>query len=289
MESFQLYISQESIAMEANKILSSSLLDLVFDARNKDYGAYELRKHYNKRITTALMSAGVIALLSIGGTLWARNSGSNEDARIKTTVVTIEDIKPEEEQKALPPPEKMPEPEPVRTEKLTPPQIVPDEQVKEPPPTQEDLANAKIDVVKQDGVDFNQVAKPSDLDGNTGIIEAKKEPEPEIWTKVEIDAEFPGGIKKWLQFLERNCNGQVASDNGAPAGRHTVVLKFVVDETGTVSNIQPLTKLGYGMEEEAIRVLNKAAKMKWTPAFQNQRYVKAWRTQPITFLVQGDD
>lgn len=275
--------------MEANKILTSSLLDLVFDTRNKDYGAYQLRKTYNKRISAALISAGAFVLLVVGGTIWARNSGSKKDDQWKASTVTIEEIKPQEEEpKPIPPPEKLPEPEPVRTEKLTPPKLVPDEEVKEPPPTQEDLANAKIDVVKQEGVDFNNVAKPSDIDGNTGIIEVKKEVEPEIWTKVEVDAEFPGGIKKWLQFLERNCNGQIASDNGAPAGEYRVLLKFVVDESGTVSDVQALTNHGYGMEQEAIRVLQKAAKMKWTPAFQNNRHVKAWRTQPITFQVQAE-
>ena len=75
-------------------------------------------------------------------------------------------------------------------------------------------------------------------------------------------------------------------DNDAPAGSYTVIIQFVVDTDGSISDIKALTNHGYGLEQEAIRVIKKATK--WEPAFQNGRHVKAYRKQPITFQVEGE-
>ena len=89
--------------MEANKILSADILDLVFEGRNKDYGAYELRKTYNKRIIGALVITASIALLALLGSVLASTfKGKEEKLDIKE--VTIQDLKQEEEKKDLPPP-----------------------------------------------------------------------------------------------------------------------------------------------------------------------------------------
>ena len=87
--------------MEANKILQADILDLVFEDRNKDYGAYQLRKTYNKRIMTALIITGSVALLALLGSILASelNSTAKDDIEIKE--VTIQDIKQEEEIKEL--------------------------------------------------------------------------------------------------------------------------------------------------------------------------------------------
>ena len=100
---------------------------------------------------------------------------------------------------------------------------------------------------------------------------------------VEKEAEFPGGDKAWMKFLTNNLNGQVPLDHEAPAGKYTVWIQFIVDREGSVSDLKALTNNGYGMEEEAMRVLRKVPK--WTPALQNGRNVKAYRKQPITFVV----
>ena len=87
-------------------------------------------------------------------------------------------------------------------------------------------------------------------------------------------------------LLERNLNGSVATDNNAPDGRYSVVVQFVVDVEGNVSDIKTLTNHGYGLEAEALRVLRKAAK--WEPAIQNGKKVKAYRKQVIVFEVTGE-
>ena len=123
------------------------------------------------------------------------------------------------------------------------------------------------------------------LDGDKGVIEVQttKVPDEPFWV-VEIDAKYDGN---WGRFLERNLNGEVPINNGAPAGSYTVIIQFVVDIDGSISDIKPLTNHGYGLEQEAIRVIKRSTK--WEPAIQNGRQVKAYRKQPITFRVEAEE
>jgi len=100
---------------------------------------------------------------------------------------------------------------------------------------------------------------------------------------IEKEAHFPGEEKSWRTFLEKNLNPEVPIRNRAPEGMYTVMVQFVVDKDGRISDIKPLTKFGFGMEEEVIRILTKSPK--WVPAFQFGRTVKAYRKQPVTFMV----
>jgi len=208
---------------------------------------------------------------------------------IKMAEVTIEEIKQEEKKENEPPPPPPPpkqEPPPkVEMKAFTPPKVVKDEEVREPPPAVEELKETKIGTVNQEGIkDMGIVTPPVVVDAGKGIVEVKKpEPEPEIFTKVEIDASYPGGAGAWRNFLERNLRGETPVDNGASPGNYTVIIQFVVDVAGNVSDVKPLTSLGFGMEQEAVRVLKKSGK--WKPAIQNGREVKAYRKQPITFQV----
>jgi len=274
--------------MEANKILSADILDLLFENRNKDYGAYDLRKTYNRRITRALIITASVALLAIGGSILASSLDSSNNKKVKINEMTLQDIKQEEEKKEPPPPPPpKQEPPKVEMKQFTPPVIKKDEEVEKPPPPQEELKEAKIDVINQEGIKDDQIATPTQIDEGKQVIEEKKEDdENKIFDKVEIEASFPGGDSKWRQYLERNCNGQVASDNGAAEGTYQTVVQFVVDKEGNISDVKALTNHGFGMEDEAMRVIKKGPK--WKPAVQNGRQVKAYRKQPITFLVTGE-
>ncbi len=276
--------------MEANKILSADILDLIFEDRNKDYGAYELRKTYNRRITRALIITASIAALALGGSVLSSSLKSKKDGKVKMQEVTLQDIKQEEEKKVIPPPPPPPKVEPPKVEmkQFTPPVIKKDEEVEKPPPPQEELKDVKIAEINQEGIKDDNIATPVVIDEGKQIIEEKKEDpdENKIFDKVEIEASFPGGDSKWRRYLETNCNGQVATDNGAPEGTYTTIIQFVVDKEGNISDVRPMTNHGYGMEEEAMRVIKKGPK--WTPAVQNGRSVKAYRKQPITFQVLGE-
>jgi protein TonB len=275
--------------MEANKILSSDFLDLLFEDRNKDYGAYNLRKTYNKRITKALIITASVAALAIGGSLLASELKPKE-GKVKIQEVTLVDVKQQEEKKIIPPPPPPPpkvEPPKVEMKQFTPPVIKKDEEVEKPPPPQEELKEAKIDVINQEGIKDENIATPVVIDEGKQIVEVKKvEDENKIFDKVEIEASFPGGDGKWRQYLERTLNASTPVDNGAPEGTYTTVIQFVVDKEGHISDVRAMTSHGYGMEEEAIRVIKKGPS--WKPAVQNGRQVKAYRKQPITFQVTGE-
>lgn len=106
------------------------------------------------------------------------------------------------------------------------------------------------------------------------------------FTKVEEEATFPGGNNAWRKFLEKNLNASVPSDNDAPAGLYKVIIRFIIDKDGSTSGINAETKEGFGMEQEAIRVIQ--ASGKWVPAVQNGRPIKAYRRQPISYIIENE-
>lgn len=273
--------------MEANKILSSDILDILFEDRNKEYGAYQLRKTYNRRILRALLITASIALLAFLGSILAKSINKSNN-NIKVREVTLQDIKQEEEKKVIPPPPPPPKQEPPKVEmkQFTPPKIVKDEEVQKPPPEQQELKEAKIDVVNQEGIKDLNIATPTQIDEGKKVIEEKKDDENKIFEKVEIEATFPGGDAAWKRYLERNLSNFNPADNGAPAGTYTVYVQFVVDKEGAISDVRALTNYGYGMEDQAVKVIKKGPP--WTAAIQNGRKVKAYRKQPITFVVQEE-
>ena len=107
-----------------------------------------------------------------------------------------------------------------------------------------------------------------------------------VFEKVDVEATFSGGEAAWRRFLEQNLNPNVPVENGAPVGIYTVIVQFVVDKTGAVSDIKTLTNFGYGMEQEVMRIMKKSPM--WTPARQNNSTVKAYRKQPIVFVIEDE-
>jgi protein TonB len=278
--------------MDANKILTADMLDLIFENRNKEYGAYQLRKTYPRRITRAVIITIAMAVAALLISLLAGSLDKGKKEKVTIREVELQNIKQEEEKKfepPPPPPPKPPEPPKIEMTKFTPPKIVKDEEVKkeEIPPVQEELKDTKIDVITQEGIKDAGIVVPVQIDEGKKVIEEKKDDdENKIFEKVEIEASFKGGESAWRKYLERNLNANTPVDNGAPEGTYTVIIQFVVDRDGTISDVKPLTKRGYGMEEEAMRVIKKGPP--WEPAIQNGRKVKAYRKQPITFIVTGD-
>ena len=276
--------------MEANKILQSDVLDILFEDRNKAYGAYELRRSYNKRIRVALLATLGLLIVAFGASLLSKAVTPSED-KLEVRDVVLEDIKQEEPKPEPPPPPPPPKQEPPKVEmtKFTPPVIVKDEEVKKEdvPPEVEKLEDTKIDIISQEGIKDEGIAVPV-VDEGKAVVEAPKDETnyDQTFTKVEVEAQFPGGLGAWQKYVQRNVNGQVASDNGAPAGSYTVYVQFIVDKEGNISDVKALTNHGYGMEEEAIRAIKRGPK--WTPAIQNGRNVKAYRKQPITFVVSEE-
>jgi TonB-dependent SusC/RagA subfamily outer membrane receptor len=124
----------------------------------------------------------------------------------------------------------------------------------------------------------------SDLNEVTVVGYGKKnEDSNKIFIKMEKEPEFPGGTVAWQSFLQRNLKASVPTDKGAPSGSYTVTVQFIVDIQGNVSSIVPLTKHGYGMEEEVVRLIKTVSK--WMPGVQNGHNVNAYKKQNVTFVV----
>ncbi|MBO9594561.1 MAG: energy transducer TonB [Niabella sp.] len=104
--------------------------------------------------------------------------------------------------------------------------------------------------------------------------------EPEIYTKVDQDARYPGD---WLHYLTTNLRGEVPVEGGADPGNYQTIVQFVVDVEGNVSDAKIIKDPGFGMGNEALRVIKKSGK--WKPAMMNGKNVKAYRKQPITFQI----
>ncbi len=280
---------KEKLTMEANKILQTDFLDLLFQDRNKAYGAYELRRSYNKRMLTALLVTCAIGTLLFFSSFLAdakvKNAGGYYIDPVDLSRVPDESIPPPP---PPPPPPRTKVPPNVQMARVTPPQIVKDEDFNKEdlPPDMNSLDNTQIGLVSRDGVHSADGAIPV-IDDRKGILVIKDEVSShEPLMKVEVEAEFPGGTSAWRKFLERNLSADVAISAGAPPGSYTVVVQFIVDKDGAVSEVKAHTRHGYGLEEEAVRVIKRSGR--WTPAIQNGRQVKAYRKQPVTFMVTED-
>ena len=107
-----------------------------------------------------------------------------------------------------------------------------------------------------------------------------------VFTRVETEAAFPGGDAAWRNYLQKNLNGNIPVDNGAPMGLYYVLVQFIVSRDGSVSDLTALTNAGFGTEQEVMRLIKNSGK--WIPALQNKRKVNAVRMQPVSFLVESD-
>lgn len=279
--------------MEISKILSSDVIDIVFDGRNKLYGAYDLRKTYPRRLEEAVLITIAICIFVIGTHQLFFTSPPKENIQMLVKDVSLEDLKQNDEKKAepLPPPPPPPKQDIPKVEisKFTPPIIVKDAQVKEEDEVKEvaKLADTKIGSINQEGVkDIGLVTAPPVEAKGTAVIQAPKEQAEDydkVYTVVEIPAEFPGGKVEWQKYLERNLNSNLPIDNGAPPGKYVVTLTFIVDRNGAISNVEAQNDPGYGTKEEAIRVIKKGPN--WKPAVQNGRNVIYRHIQNIVFVV----
>ncbi len=274
--------------MEINKILSADILDIVFDGRNKQYGAYELRKSYNKRLTKAIIFTVALVLFAFIGTVLSSMISKNAPEEIEVLDTQMAEVKKNDAPPPPPPPPpppKAPPPPEINQVKFTPPKIVKDEEVKEDEKIEEIKEDQVISTKTVESDNKDQIVQAPVEEKGTQIVEApKSNDEDKIFTKVENEAQFPGGQAAWVRYLQKNLNPNAPIDNGAPGGTYQVIVKFIVSKDGTISDVQAETKHGYGMEAEAIKIIKKGPK--WTPALQNGRNVNAYRRQPITFVVE---
>lgn len=274
--------------MNTATISGNDFLDILFKGRNKDYGAYELRRKYDKRVRNAIMGTASIALVIIGGYTVSNHL-------MASVTVTRPAPPPVTTLRLIEPIEKMPTPQPpvlpssnpaplkptIRATTLT---IVRDNQVSpdDEPPRLDEMVNKAIGVSNTAG-DVDGVDAPSLLGPGTGVVEipvAKERDPDEIFRFVEIPPSFPGGVEALAKYLGNNIRyPHVAAENGIEG---IVVVQFVVDREGNVNEVKVITPAkGGGLEQEASRVIK--AMPKWKPGKQNGRYVSVLYSIPVNF------
>jgi protein TonB len=268
--------NDKTINMDANNILTANLLDIIFDGKNKDYGAYELRKTYNKRISISLViTTGFISILIIGSVIANSYSPQNSNF-ISGPDIVIEPPPPPE----LPPPPPTPiPPPPIATIAYPPPLIVKDNLVIKPPPEIKELTDARIDLKTVEGPkDIGIINPPLDVKG-TQVIEKPrhKENEDSVFIDVQIEASFPGGAAEWSKYVSKAVQKNIDEFEESDFG--VCVVKFIVDKAGKVSQVEATTMKGTKLAEIATNAIRKGPN--WIPAQQNGRYVNAVRLQPV--------
>jgi periplasmic protein TonB len=265
--------------METNKILSADVLDILFEGRNKEYGAYALRKGYNGRLGRSLLVMGgvVVVLFSFG---FVNGRGAHVLKPPAPDSVVLVSIEPKE---ALPPPPPPVHVQQVATVRDVTIRIVPDDVKTDPIPENKDLDSARIGKVTVAGPADDVVGPPEPVGKGVGnVVETPKAEDDAPYTVVEIESTYPGGLPAWARFLNKSFRYPDAAQSNGTQG--TVMVRFIVDKEGNVSDVEAISGPDQdGLREEAVRVIKKSGK--WVPAVQNGRNVKSYKRQPVVFKI----
>ena len=278
-------------------LTSKEWRDIVFADKNKDFGAYVMRQESDKRHNRAFifLIAGLAALIGIIIVWGIYSDKMAEKAAIeakmqaeKMLAAQLEQMEQQEEEE--------PEPEEQKVEIEIP--EVPQEVLATVQVTQiaivDDVKNEVMDmedqkedntargVVNQEGSD--------DADKFQAVQEAVvvKEPEPEkpkeeeVFVAVEQQAEFPGGMAALMKWLSNNIRYPEAAQQNDVQGR--VIVKFIVEKDGSVSQAQIVKGVDKDLDKEALRVVNKMPK--WQAGKNNGVAVRSYFTLPVQFRLQ---
>lgn len=258
--------------------LNVDIIDIVFKNKNKEYGAYYLRKTYSKRLIQSMIAViGLVVFILLSYFIDSNVKSKSRVLEVKEVkLADIQDIPQDLQPPPPPPPQEQPKVEVKKftelllekKEDLKPTEIKPDINLDE-------LVDANIGKVDVEGVKTTTLAAPTTSDENY------------VFTEVSDPAGPEGGFPAWTKYLRRNLNASVGVDNGAPAGRYTVIVRFIVERDGRITDVKTVGKKnGYGMEEEAMRVFREGPP--WRPGQQNGKVVRSYFTQNVTFVVEVD-
>lgn len=271
-------------------LISNEWADLVFQGRNKVYGAYQLRRGTSKRnIVSMIFVAAVAAVAYLG--LAAYNSYQEAqkakfEAEMEASLLDAKKEAKVEKKTETPKVEQVQKVEKVKSSiAFTPPVIKKDSEVKpeEEMKTQDELKETKTAIGAFD-------VKGNDDAGGTVLkaVEKIAAPEPpkheeeqnKIFEVVEQQPQFPGGsVNGWL--ADHIKYPVVAAENGI-SGR--VVVQFVVERDGSVSQVRVVRGVDPSLDKEAQRVISSMPK--WIPGKQNGQAVRSRFTVPVTFRLQ---
>ncbi|GGF16170.1 energy transducer TonB [Hymenobacter cavernae] len=267
-------------------LLTATLDDIIFERRNKAYGAFVLRRLYNRHLATAITIASVLCFLLVAipmlvQQLWPAELAARPPKEDPINLTHI----------VLPPKPVQPT---VRSESVHPPMV----RVLSQPTAPKVVANDKVKPepknieVAPPVVPPGAIAGPEDLPGDidataTGPAstagngaDTKEGTAPAApFVYAEVMPEFTGGTEALRRYMQRNLHYPSAALANSVAGQ--VFVSFVVNTDGSISNVEVLKGLGFGTDEEAARVVRNMPA--WKPGRQNSHAVAVRYTLPITF------
>jgi protein TonB len=273
--------------MDNSQIARASLNDLVFEGRNKAYGAYVLRRLYNRHVTRALLIAVALFALLVFIPTIARMFSSNEvnddEKMLKENVLMeappLDQTKPPP---PPPPPDAPPPPPPkLSTIKFTPPVVKKDEEVRkvEEIPDQKELEDKVVATATVKGNTDNPNLEGLEGEGNAVVAEVV---DTKVYTYVEQMPVFPGGQEALLQYIGKNIKYPAMALRNQIEGK--VFVAFTVNPDGQVQDVKVTKPLGGGCDEEAVRVIKTLPR--FSPGKQNGRAVSVSFTVPVTFAIR---
>jgi len=262
-------------------------LDLVFKNRNQAYGAYELRKN-NAGTTVKAFFYAVVFFSCLIITPWLihqiskTNTAEENNEQVKIIEVNllarIKELKPEKKTitKATSKPVQA---KIIQYANLN---VVPENQTESDIPIQGRFHGAVIRKRNIDGgmgLNLNPIEIQEEASCTTGSSAPAENMELHTLDGIENYPEFPGGHSAFIKFLSRNLKYPANAVERGIEGK--VLISFIIEKNGRLSNIKILRGIGYGCDEEAIRVLEKSPE--WKPGIQNKQKVRVAYTLPINF------
>ncbi|WP_461789191.1 energy transducer TonB [Pedobacter sp.] len=265
-------------------LFNKEWIDVVFAKKNKAYGAYELRQTNASNTTKSLFIASAIfVFLFLAPRLYALIKGLvPEPPPEKVTEVVMQPPPPINPEVQTPPPVEPPPPKQDQV-KFPPPIVKPDNLVRdEQPPTVEDLKKADPG---QKTIEGDPTAEPVQITtAGEGPKQAVVVEDNNVYNFVSMEnpPAYPGGIEKFYKFLGDNIKyPPMAAENNIQGN---VFVSFTVEKDGSLTDIKIDRKLGYGTDEEAVRVLKLSRR--WNPGMQNGKPVRVKYNIPIKFSLQ---
>lgn len=257
-------------------IYKQKWIDMVFEGKNKAYGAYVLRKE-NPKVTLIALFIGAAIFASLLALPMLDWSSDNDEVEEKVTMVDMAKLAapPVEEPKPLIPPPPPPPPAPKIDEvKFVKPKVVEKEKVVEEIKTIEELKDKNVGAKDVKGRDDGKIV--IDAPSGEGDKDVKIVEDNTVYNAVEVKPDFPGGLQKFYDFVGKNYRAPEEDIRGK------VYVQFVVEKDGSLTDIKVMRDIGYGTGAEAIRVLKKSPK--WKPGIQNGRAVRVLYSLPISIV-----
>lgn len=261
--------------------------DIIFQARNQAYGAFDLRRQYRPTLSRALgLGVGLfllgLSLPTLHDWFWPNQSVVDQRSMQEVTLTKLAEP-PAELPVPLPPVEQAPT---VNTVRNLPPVVMPEAEVIDEavPPTTDQLRDATSGTQTADGTGEVEVIAPPEASRPTITeiaIEVDTKNETPFIT-VEQQPEFPGGMSGLGDFLRKSLQYPRSAASAGVSGK--VFVSFVVNTDGSLTDVQVLKGIGFGCDEEAVRVIQKMPR--WKPGKQSGRAVRVKYNLPISFTLE---